>query len=126
LAGVFLETRKISRKGQNAGKSVLSSSTGEGASYSSESKNDRRKQPKPKWFERGDYRSKDHNLEKTVLGSIAGEDVFCSSETKHDRRTAPRRKSFVSARRLQEQKPELRKTVLGFRVPVKMFLYLRE
>jgi hypothetical protein len=36
------------------------------------------------------------------------EDGFCSSEIKHDRRTAPRPEMFVSARRLQKQRPRPR------------------
>jgi hypothetical protein len=63
-------------------------------------------------FRRGCYRNKDHASQKTVLSSIPGEDGFCSSETKHDRRTVPRQKLFVSARRLQKQRPQPRKTVL--------------
>jgi hypothetical protein len=39
--------------------------------------------------------------------------MICSSETKHDRTTAPRPKLFVSASRLQEQRPQHRKTVMG-------------
>jgi hypothetical protein len=54
-------------------------------------------------------------MSKSVLGSSLGKGSFCSSEIKHDRRTAPRPKLFSSARRLQEQMPELRKSVLGSR-----------
>jgi hypothetical protein len=50
---------------------------------------------------------------KTVLRSNLGEGGFCSWESKHDSRTAPRPKLFVSARRLQEQKSQPRKCVLG-------------
>jgi hypothetical protein len=38
---------------------------------------------------------------------------FCTSETKHDIKSAPRPKLFVSARRLQEQRPQPRKICLG-------------
>jgi hypothetical protein len=50
---------------------------------------------------------------KNVLGFFHDENCSCSSETKHHRRTAPRPKLFVSARRLQKQRPQHRKTVLG-------------
>jgi hypothetical protein len=42
-----------------------------------------------------------------------GEGGSCSSETKHNRRTAPRPKLFVSERRLQKQRHQTRKIVLG-------------
>jgi hypothetical protein len=41
------------------------------------------------------------------------EDSFCSLGTKHDRRTAPKPKLFAPVTRLQEQRPQLQKTVLG-------------
>jgi hypothetical protein len=44
---------------------------------------------------------------------IPNTEVFCGSENKHDRRTAPRQKLFVSVRKLQEQKPQHYKSVLG-------------
>jgi hypothetical protein len=47
------------------------------------------------------------------MSSILGEGSSCSSETKHDRRTAPRPKLFVSKRRLQKQRPQRRRTILG-------------
>jgi hypothetical protein len=50
-------------------------------------------------------------LRKSVLSSIPGEGGSCSSETKHDRRTAPRPVLFVSASRLQEERPRHQKTV---------------
>jgi hypothetical protein len=48
-----------------------------------------------------------------ALSSSSGEDGFCSSETKHNRNMATRPTLFISARILQEQRPQLRKTVLG-------------
>jgi hypothetical protein len=45
-------------------------------------------------------------VRESVLSSIP-------SETKHDRRMAPRTKLFLSKRRLQKQRPEPRKNVLG-------------
>jgi hypothetical protein len=53
------------------------------------------------------------NSEKSVLGLSPGEGGFCSTETKHDRRTAPRPKLFVSTKRLQEQRSQPQKSVLG-------------
>jgi hypothetical protein len=53
------------------------------------------------------------NRQKNFLSSIPGEGDSCSSETMHDKRTAPRLKLFVLQRRLQEQRPKPRKTVLG-------------
>jgi hypothetical protein len=50
---------------------------------------------------------------KSVLSSSLGEGGSCSSETKNDRRTAAWLKLFVSKRRLQEQRPQYRETVLG-------------
>jgi hypothetical protein len=52
-------------------------------------------------------------LLKIVLSSSPSEGGFCSSETKHDRRTARRSKLFVAVRKLQKERPEPRKTVLG-------------
>jgi hypothetical protein len=42
---------------------------------------------------------------KSVLSSSPGESGSCSSKTKADRRTTPRTKLFVSASRLQKQRP---------------------
>jgi hypothetical protein len=39
--------------------------------------------------------------------------VFVARETEHDKRTAPRPELFVTARRLQEQRPQPERTVLG-------------
>jgi hypothetical protein len=39
--------------------------------------------------------------------------VLNTTKTKHGTRTAPRPKLFVSVRRLQEQRPQPRKTVMG-------------
>jgi hypothetical protein len=61
--------------------------------------------------QQGYYRKK--GQKQNVLGSSPGEGSFCSSETKHDRRTAPRPKMFLSVVRLQEQKPQPQKIVLG-------------
>jgi hypothetical protein len=52
-------------------------------------------------------------LRRIVLSSSPGEGGSCSSETKHDRRTAPKPKLFASKRRLQKERPQPRKTVLG-------------
>jgi hypothetical protein len=52
---------KLKMKGQNDGKSVLSSSPGEGSSCSLETKYNRRMSPRPKLFQRVDYRKKGHN-----------------------------------------------------------------
>jgi hypothetical protein len=52
-------------------------------------------------------------LRKSVLSSSPSEGGSCTSEIKHDRRTAPRPKLFVSKRRLQEQRPQPQKSVLG-------------
>jgi hypothetical protein len=43
---------------------------------------------------------------KTVLGSIPDEDVFSTLETNDGRRTKIRSALFVSARTLQEQRPQ--------------------
>jgi hypothetical protein len=51
-------------------------------------------------------------LWKSVQSSIPDTDVSCSSETKHGS-MAPRIKLFVSKRRLQKQKSEPRKFVMG-------------
>jgi hypothetical protein len=53
------------------------------------------------------------DLQESGLSSIPGQDGSSSSETKHDRETAPKPKLFVSARRLQEQRRQPRKTALG-------------
>jgi hypothetical protein len=52
-------------------------------------------------------------LGKRFLISIPGEGGSCRSETKQDRRTAPRPNLFISPRRLQEQRLQPRKSVLG-------------
>jgi hypothetical protein len=49
-----------------------------------------------------------------VLCSSPGEDGLYSSETKSGRRTAPKPKLFVTNRILQEQRPQLRKTILSW------------
>jgi hypothetical protein len=46
---------------------------------------------------------------ETVLGSVPGDDGFCSSETRDDTKT----KVVVPARRLQDQRPQPRRTVRG-------------
>jgi hypothetical protein len=51
-------------------------------------------------------------LRNIVLSSSQGNGGSCSSEHKHDRRTTPRPNMSVSTRRLQEQRPQSRKTVL--------------
>jgi hypothetical protein len=56
---------------------------------------------------------KSQNSGKSVLSSILTKGSSCSSETKHNRRTATRPMLFVSKRRLQKQRPEPQKTVLG-------------
>jgi hypothetical protein len=95
-------------------KSVLSLSTNEGGSCSSETKHDRRMAPRPKLFVLA-RRSQEQRPQpqKSVLGSSHIGDGFCSSETKHNKRVVPRPKLFVLARRLQEQRPQPQKTVLG-------------
>jgi hypothetical protein len=55
----------------------------------------------------------------SVLGSSPSEGGSCSLETRHDRTRVPRPKLFILMRRLKEQRPQPRKTVLGW-VPVKM------
>jgi hypothetical protein len=66
LASLFFEIRKRIKQGKNFGKSFLSSIPGEGISYSSETKHDRRTAPRPKLFlsRRGGYRNEGHNPEK--------------------------------------------------------------
>jgi hypothetical protein len=59
---------------------------------------------------------REHRKVKTpenVLSSRPGEGGSRSTETKYDRRAAQRQKLFVSARTLQEQRPQLRKTALS-------------
>jgi hypothetical protein len=50
---------------------------------------------------------------KKKMGSTTGKEVFCGLETKHDRRMVPRQKFFASARKLQKQRPQCNKSVLG-------------
>jgi hypothetical protein len=50
---------------------------------------------------------------KNLLGPKSRWRWFLSLERKHDRKTVPRPKLFASARILQEQRPQPRKTVLG-------------
>lgn len=52
-------------------------------------------------------------LRKSVLGSSPDEGDFCCSETKKDRMMAPTTNLFVSARRLQKQRPQNGIYVLG-------------
>jgi hypothetical protein len=63
-------------------------------------------------FWRGDYRNTGYSPKK-VLDLSPDKDGFSSLETKDNRRTASRSKLFVSASRLQGQKPQTRKSVLG-------------
>jgi hypothetical protein len=63
-------------------------------------------------FQTGDYRNKG-TTPKSFLCSIPSKDVFCGSETKHERSMVPRQKLFLSARKLQKQKPQCYKSVLG-------------
>jgi hypothetical protein len=49
-------------------------------------------------------------------GLIPNKVGFFRSKIKHDRRMAPRSKLFISARKLQEQKPQPYKTVQGLRL----------
>jgi hypothetical protein len=56
---------------------------------------------------------KESTIKKTILGLISKEEGFCSLETKHNRMTMPRPELFVSKRRLQKQRPQPLKTVLG-------------
>jgi hypothetical protein len=72
-----------------------------------------RRQYQIRFFRRGYYGNRSHNHEKSVLGSSPSEDGLCRSETKHDKITGPRPNLFVSARILQEQRPQPRKSVLG-------------
>jgi hypothetical protein len=59
--------------------------------------------------------------QKTVLSSSPDKDGFCGSGTKHARRTAQITKLFVSARRLQELRSQIRE-LSWVRVFVKMGL----
>jgi hypothetical protein len=47
------------------------------------------------------------------LGLISDEGGFCRLETKHNRRIVPRPELFISARKLQEQRPQPYKSALG-------------
>jgi hypothetical protein len=64
-------------------------------------------------------------LRGTVPSSSPGEGGSHSSGSKHNRKTAPRPKLFISVRRLQEQRPQPRKIVLGTSPDEDGFCYQR-
>jgi hypothetical protein len=63
-------------------------------------------------FRTGVYRNKGYNTEK-CSGFESQWRWFCSSKSEHGRRTVPRPKLFVPASRLQEERPQPRKSYLG-------------
>jgi hypothetical protein len=69
-------------------KIVLSSSSGEGGSCSSETKHDRRMAPRR-------LQEKTPQTRNICTGFESRWECFCSSESKHDRRMAPGQKSFI-------------------------------
>jgi hypothetical protein len=65
-------------------------------------------------------------LRRSVLSSSSAEGGSCSSETKHRKRTTPRPKLFVSSRRLQEQRLQVRKKMSWVRVSINIFSAFRK
>jgi hypothetical protein len=63
----------------------------------------------------GKDKEKYENLsQKQFLGSSPTKYGFCISETNYDRRTGPGPQLIVSVRRLRQQNPQTRKSVLAF------------
>jgi hypothetical protein len=63
-------------------------------------------------FQTGSYSNKSHNSKKLFWVSIPNV-IFCGLESKHYRRTVPRQMLLVSDRKLEEQRSQCYKSVLG-------------
>jgi hypothetical protein len=100
-------------EGRDSGKGVLSSSPGEGCSYSSEIKHDSRTAPRPKLsVSKRRLQKLRPELRKPVLCSSPGEHVSCSSETKRYRRNASEPKFFCVGEKITGTKVTNPRSVL--------------